>query len=226
MEEWSSYLEYLNRAGILLNQTDDRLVWAINTLDGSVTVKAAYDHMMESCSDIDGKWWAHSLWHWHMPTKLKCFFWLVIHNRTLTWDNLRRRGWTGPGICVLCREADEDLHHLFFNCCFAREIWRSICTTLRVHWQFGDNTVESIVQHWIGHQKKHKSLLVFYCWGIWRCRNSSIFQNVLPNHHSLCIKILEYYGMFGDFHNSPKGKRVVEPISDLLFPVGFFDGVA
>lgn len=133
-EEWSSYLESLNRAGIVLNHAGDKLVWAINSLGGSVTVKAAYDHLIGSCSNIDGEWWAHSLWHWHMPTKLKCFFWLVIFNRTLTWDNLRRRGWTGPGICVLCRKVDEDLQHLFFHCCFALKIWRTICTALGMFW--------------------------------------------------------------------------------------------
>jgi len=71
-----------------------------------------------------------------------------------------------------------------------------------------------------------KSLIVFYCWGIWRCRNSSIFQNVTPNHHSLCNWILKCYGMYGDFHTASKGVTVIEPLTDLLFPVGFFDDAA
>jgi len=32
--------------------------------------------------------------------------------------------------------------------------------------------------------------------------------------------------MFGDIHHSPLGRRVVRPITDLIFPVGFFDGAA
>ena len=68
-----------------------------------------------------------------------------------------------------------------------------------------------------------KSFIVFYCPRIWRSSDSSIFQNLTPKHHSLCNWILKYYGMYVDFQTASKGVRVIEPVADLLFPVGFFD---
>lgn len=51
------------------------------------------------------------------------FAWLVFHNKNLTWDNLIKRGWIGPGICPFCFSAEEDNLHIFFHCRFAQQIW-------------------------------------------------------------------------------------------------------
>jgi len=156
-----------------------------------------------------------------------CFFWLVLHNRPLTWDNLRRRGWSGPGVCIFCHFADETLIHLLFQCDFAKEVWRIICSTLRVDWQDSIDNTEGIVRHWMRTQKSHRSLIIFICWGLWRCRNAFIFENIVPNIQIICNRIMGYYNLFSNCNLSTLVKhRMVEPLKDLQYPIGFFDGAA
>lgn len=40
-----------------------------------------------------------------------------------TWDNIRKRGFHGPSICVMCGTNEEDSSHLFFCCSFALQLW-------------------------------------------------------------------------------------------------------
>jgi hypothetical protein len=47
--------------------------------------------------------WRKSLWSWDCPLKLKLFTWLVAENKILTWENMQRRGFEGPGYCFSVR---------------------------------------------------------------------------------------------------------------------------
>jgi len=91
----------LYRLGITLIQSDDKLLWARNQTEGVVTSKLAYRYLTEGGGGPINNWWAQGLWEWHIPTRLKCFFWLVLHNRILTWDNL-------------CRSVGKDLDYAHF----------------------------------------------------------------------------------------------------------------
>lgn len=225
-DEWSSTIGLLNRAGITMDHTEDREVWYLNKADGTVTVKTAYDFLIDNCID-DGLWWAYSIWDWHLPLKLVCFFWLVLHNRTLTWDNLIRRGWSGPGICILCFEAEETILHLFFHCHFAKEVWQITCTSLRLVWFVRGGTVDEIVRHWFRYYKRHRRLIFYIYWGLWRCRNATVFRSQVYNVQFICNWILGLYALHkGDTSDSFHRKRLIEPLSDLLYPIAFFDGAA
>jgi hypothetical protein len=48
---------------------------------------------------------------------------LILSRKVLTWDKLRKKGYKGPSICMLCREEEETLTHLFCTCEEARRIW-------------------------------------------------------------------------------------------------------
>ena len=50
-------------------------------------------------------------------------FWLSIQNRVLTADRLCRYGFIGPSWCTLCKNSNEDVEHLFYNCQFAQSYW-------------------------------------------------------------------------------------------------------
>jgi len=66
--------------------------------------------------------------------KLKCFTWLVVRNRILTWDNLVKRGSMGPSICYLYKSDFEDGLHLFLNCPFIHTVWKELSTTLPINY--------------------------------------------------------------------------------------------
>lgn len=226
-DEWFGYVMELNRSGVSLRHAKDKLVWSTNSVDGSVTKKFAYDYLFNLFGDHSGKWWARDIWKWNILVKLVCFFWLVLNNMILTWDNLVRRGLQGLGMCYLCHSEEETINHLLFHCRFALNVWQHVCATLRLDWQEQTDTVEGHVQHWIQKHTQHRGLIIFICWGLWRCWNAKVFDDIAPNFYLTCIGIM---GLFKDFkkrnHRDVLKRRVVEPLQDFTYPVGFFDGVA
>ena len=87
------------------------------------TMKARYKAIDEvySKNNNDGKW--KKIWSKNGLPKIKFFFWILGHGKTLTIDNLRKRGLEGPLRCILCKECEESLQHLFLECKFSREVW-------------------------------------------------------------------------------------------------------
>lgn len=60
--------------------------------------------------------WFHKSWKWNFPLKLKCFSWLVLNDKVLTWNNFVHRGFIGPSTCMLCKQNLEDVEHFSMNC--------------------------------------------------------------------------------------------------------------
>lgn len=56
------------------------------------------------------------LWKIQAPLKVKIFLWLVLKNKVLTVDNLKKRRWSGDDKCVFCLEEAEIVDHLFVGC--------------------------------------------------------------------------------------------------------------
>lgn len=73
--------------------------------------------------------WFSKLWNTHIPTKNTIFLWLVWRNKNLTWENLQKRNWIGPGYCVLCMKAEEDNGHLFIKCPKVSTFWQYLDAT-------------------------------------------------------------------------------------------------
>ena len=87
------------------------------------TVKAGYRAINEvySRNNNDGK--REKIWSKNGLPKIKFFFWILGHGKTLTIDNLRKRGLEGPLRCILCKEFEESLENLFLECKFSMEVW-------------------------------------------------------------------------------------------------------
>ena len=52
----------------------------------------------------DMKW--KKIWSKDDLPKINVFFWILGHRKTLTADNLRKRGLEGPLRCILCKESE------------------------------------------------------------------------------------------------------------------------
>jgi hypothetical protein len=116
--EWDHFTSALKEAGVTLSSGPDSLSWAGGDATGLISVKNLYNALITQRNfNLDDSWLFH-IWHWEIPLKIKLFFWLAGMDKTLTWEMLRRRGWMGPGFCLLCRRASEDTHHLFVHCSF------------------------------------------------------------------------------------------------------------
>lgn len=114
--EWNDFIEGLYRARVYLNEEADTICWARNAQDGEVSAKALYKHIFGELARPHITWWCKVLWKWNTPRKIVVFIWLCLRNKLLTWDNLCNRGWGGPNWCILCREVEVTIHHLFVSC--------------------------------------------------------------------------------------------------------------
>lgn len=220
--QWDRFTSSLQRLGIRLSDCDDSLYWCHNSL-GRVTTKSAYMHLL-SDSGPGGTWWCDlSIWRISAPLKIICFFWLMMNKRILTWDQLCKRGWSGPGLCALCKKESEDINHIFIQCLVTVMIWHYVCAELQVSMTWRHSSLSLCFDRWIIEHKRHKSLPLFICWGVWLLRNGIIFEDRLLNWMNTGIKIISFFKEFFK-ETKPRRIRVVPSLDINLELVGFFDG--
>ncbi|XP_057836070.2 uncharacterized protein LOC131046358 [Cryptomeria japonica] len=178
----------------------DVLAWDGSDLSGKYSVVAGYKQIgRQLFGDIEVPWWKH-VWHKLSWPKCNFFMWLVAQNRCLTWDNLCKRGFQSPSMCVLCQGCEESVSHIFFQCSYAREIWH-------FWWGVWNTTcwhVSSLVEFWErwGRAPVSTSFLQaawaigpsFIIWNLWLERNRRIFQDLQLMAPHLWRKILHSLG--------------------------------
>lgn len=103
------------QSGQLKNEPD-KVSWLL-TRTGAFSVKSLYLYL--STSKDKNRFPYKVLWKLKIPSRAKSFCWLVVRNRSLTRDNLKKRGWKGCEKCEFCNEL-ETQEHLFFTCPLAR----------------------------------------------------------------------------------------------------------
>jgi hypothetical protein len=123
-------------------------------------------------------------------SKIQLFFWLCLHNKLLTWEVLRKRGWHGPGLCSLCKDATEDTSHLFLHCAFTANIWNHLSQhfSLPAIWK-GDSFISCFVS-WLSFAAAPHSLVAHVCWQTWKERNRAIFEGRSPSPKGVLHRIL------------------------------------
>jgi ribonuclease HI len=138
---------------------------------------------------VDRSWFS-LLWRWAIPLKLKLFIWLAGKEKSLTWDVLRRRGWEGPGICLLCSRASEDIHHLLVHCSFTQSVWSLVLNHLSLHLSWSGTSLSNSYTRWLAQTSAPKYLPVLVCWQIWTARNRATFDSCPPTLHVVLHKVL------------------------------------
>ena len=93
---------------VSLSDQDDRIVWGLGKKGFSVN--SLYKKKVMDQVSVPYKF----LWKSKLPQKIKIFIWLVVRNKILTKDNLKKRNWNGSQECCFCG-VDESIDHLFFT---------------------------------------------------------------------------------------------------------------
>lgn len=52
--------------------------------------------------------------------------WLTLKRRIHTKDLLLHKNIAVEPVCVLCKDRNEDIDHLFFSCSYVTSIWRAV----------------------------------------------------------------------------------------------------
>jgi hypothetical protein len=122
---------------------------------------------------------------WNIPQwpKIKIFQWLILHNRILTWDNLRKRGFTGPSRCHLCQTQEETTNHLLDECAYTAELWDWAASIFRQSDRICGN-IATKIKLW--RENYSNQVEVNLCWiltpgmiiwSTWKERNRCTFRN-------------------------------------------------
>jgi hypothetical protein len=124
--EWDCFVKELMGVGVSLFDFNDTLLWTGGDATGKISVKNIYSALI-STQDLP-KWrgWKVSIWKWKLQLKIKLFYGWRLQIGLLTWDILQKKGWEGPGICILCKLGTEDNNHLFLHCIFTQTVWSRI----------------------------------------------------------------------------------------------------
>ena len=124
------------------------------------------------------------IWSLHHWPKITIFLWLISHSSILTWDNLLKRGFTEPSICLLCANAEETMNHLLNSCSYTSQLWDQVAITMRTSDRRQESVIETIA-NWRDHAFKSpllnriwQLLPGFVLWQIWKERNRRVFRNL------------------------------------------------
>ncbi|GJT78985.1 RNA-directed DNA polymerase, eukaryota, reverse transcriptase zinc-binding domain protein [Tanacetum coccineum] len=178
MMDLMAYIE-----GVVLGVASDRWYWS---LDGSgeftvASVRKVIDDIRLPVVATQTRWIKA------VPIKVNVHAWKVSLDCLPTRLNLSRRGIDIPSIlCPICDRVTESSRHLFFECHFAKDIFRKICRWWNV--DFLDVNSFDEWTSWIDNLRmpsKHKRLLQGACfgswWFIWSFRNKCVFGADSPS---------------------------------------------
>ncbi|CAN1832347.1 Putative ribonuclease H protein At1g65750 [Linum perenne] len=135
-----------------------------------------------------------TVWSSCVPTKIQGFLWLCFHNRILTIDNLKRRGFQMPNRCSLCFCEEESVNHIFILCPFSTRVWRLLSSKLSFSGPFAAEATD-FISSWKGmncvipFQLASKVILHCFFWFIWWERNNRIFRDSPGSEAQLIFRI-------------------------------------
>ena len=179
-------LSELNKRRIPILEGPDVIRWGYSN-KGTFSIKEAI-HLQQDGSEVpqDDKWrkiWQHKFW-----PKIALFCWLLIRGRILTWENLVKRGMTGPSHCVLCLDSSETTSHLLDECPFAATLWDQGDHRFRRTSRRQGSPADTVA-HWPPNVFRNVILNRiwelfpgFVVWEIWKERNRRIFEGKAQSH--------------------------------------------
>ncbi len=183
----------LQNINLVARQTDD-ISWRW-TANGQYSAKSAYLAQFQGSNALTE---FTPLWSAFAKPKHRFFGWLILHQRTLTAENLLRRHWPCDWICSLCNSAFEDAAHLAKECPFTVTVWTQIC--IWMNFQLPQHHLQGNLSDWWSsfctispRQNRNKVLgaLITTWWNVWLERNRRIFQQISKNELQVAILVKE-----------------------------------
>jgi hypothetical protein len=132
-----------------------------------------------------------------------------MENMILTWENLQRRGWQGPGICALCKKDLDTSQHLMLHCTFSQQVWTGLLAALKINTGWKSGNLQMLFKDWCHKHPSWHMLPSIICWNIWLERNTALFEEGQPSIVGVIYRTL------GWLRNS---KKKPQPISKTKLP--------
>lgn len=198
--------------------------WVGHMNKSQIVVSDIFMYISNPTPSVEYHIWIQKSWKLEFPLKLKCFGWMALHDKILTWENLSRRGFIGPSICFLCMQHSEDVARLLLRCPIATEVWNFVLHTLQIGGDLKNHSLESYLRHWFETQYEFCTLPFYIIWGIWCCRNPKIFEHKRVDVRNTVLGIAAYYSETGPKIDVQKLRKIIRQDVWKKLPVGFFGG--
>lgn len=193
--------EAILKIPISITGSEDKIIWKHNK-SGKFTVKSGYHQAYDakarrkvqrpsSSRCIPRKVWT-KLWSTPTIPKVRHFIWRIVRNWLASKENLFRKQCSPTPMCPICEKEVETIEHILFRCSWAVAVWFGSGLSYWVQEQWTETTdkwVEEVLCGRLGKEAGPEvvGLLFQTCWAIWKTRNDSIFNAVLPSPESTMI---------------------------------------
>lgn len=129
------------------------------------------------------------IWKTKVPMKLKHFLWRLLTKSLALGSNLRRRHVTRFDQCRHCCSAEETEEHIFFDCPYAKSIWRASGvsnTIINSSTSSLEEKIEACLQCSLSARLEHiQDYPIWILWRLWKSRNMVMFQNKSTHRYTL-----------------------------------------
>ena len=71
-------------------------------------------------------------WVRGMTPKNNIVFWILLQNKILSLDNLKKRVVFIANRCVLCKNDVESVDHIMLHCSFTKKVWDKIWSLMNM----------------------------------------------------------------------------------------------
>eukprot|EP00253_Pinus_taeda_P004883 PITA_04883 len=123
IEQWVNYQKEMETRKIAVKNNSYIIRWGKH-IKGMFTITEGYHIKAGRINNPDIKKWDR-IWKIKTWPKVALFTWILLHERALTWDQLRRKGTHGPSRCTLCQEQEETMEHLANSCSINNNLWQN-----------------------------------------------------------------------------------------------------
>ena len=182
--------------------------------NGESTTNSAYklaNQGEENVTQFSGQW----IWKLDILPRITNFLWLCLHGSIPMKEVLAVRGINCDKLCSICREQDESIIHLLWDCVFPNDLWRKLKVPPSHVNPFADS-----LETWLKTNSlsvvRHKgsipwcTLFLFTVWTFWKNRNKVVFENSVPNStlDKVCLSQAKEY-----FYCVSKAKQIAPTIA-------------
>lgn len=190
--QWNSIRDGMRSSGLFRSLPVDVLVWKVPNAKSQVCVKDIYINLIGLKIAHASPLFPPIFWRARCPPKFIFFAWLVFYNKNLSWENLKKGNWHGPGFCLMCGAAEESNFHMFFQCQKTRLLWYELAVLLGFPDVSHASTQEAFIW-WSGQRESWRSIIIIVLWYAWKWRNNIIFRDKREPFMAILRNVVSLY---------------------------------